>query len=196
MNLTTPSLTLSNINNPIQPPTMNTKTASPAKKTTDNIAEASCLTFSPEITAVIAKEAELEALVAKFGHEAASREKKRLKLVAEGADSSIADQEAWLDASEGKLEARWYTTRAMHKTRLDAFRLKSWPTIRPLIEKRYEANSERKKAFLQELSEFQSRWNVSLDVPDPFRAVMYDDECRLRWPEGMQITQSFARMLA
>jgi hypothetical protein len=196
MNLTTPSLTLSNINKPTQPPAMNTKTANPTKKTANNITEAPCLTLSPEVTSIIAKEAELDALVTKFGHEAASREKKRLKLVAEGADSSIADQEAWLDASEGKLEARWYTTRAMHKTRLDAFRLKSWPIIRKVIQKRYEANSERKKAFMQELSEFQSRWNITLDIPDPFRAVMYDDECRLKWSEGMHITEPFSRMLS
>ena len=179
MNLTTPSLTLSNINKPTQPPAMTTKTSTAKKSLGDSITEAPCLSISPEVADILAKEADLESLVSKYGLEAASREKKRLKFVAEGPESSIADQEAWLDASEGKLEARWYTTRAMHKNRLDTFRLKSWSMIRPLIEKRYEANIERKRAFMQEHSEFQTRWNVSLDVADPFRAVMYDDECRL-----------------
>jgi vacuolar-type H+-ATPase catalytic subunit A/Vma1 len=165
-----------------------------AKKSTIN-SELSVREHSEEVRAILAKEAELEALVAKYGHDAASREKKRLKAVAESPESTIADQEAWLDAAEGKLETRWYTIRAMHKSRLDAFRVESWPKIRPLIEKRYKANEGRKKQFDAELVDFQSRWGVCIDVADPFRAIMYDDECRLRWPEGMMIKDSFSQML-
>lgn len=195
MRLTTPSLTISNLPPPTLPPMTTKTTAATAKKSATD-SELPDLDHAEQVRAILAKEAELEALVLSYGHDAASREKKRLKAVAESPESTIADQEAWLDASEGKLEARWYTTRAMHKSRLDAFRLQSWPKIRPLIEKRLKANEGRKKQFDAEVVDFQSRWGIFLDVADPFRSVMYDDECRLRWPEGMQITHSFARMLA
>jgi len=194
VNLTTPFQTLSNINTTPQPMTTKTTAAAAKKSVTDS--ELPALDHAEQVRAILAKEAELEALVGKYGHEAASREKKRLKAVAESPESSIADQEAWLDACEGKLEARWSITRSMHKKRLDAFRMQSWPTIRPLIEKRLKANEGRKKHFDAEVADFQSRWTISLDVADPFRSVMYEDECRLRWPEGAQIIESFSKMLA